>query len=210
MRTQAIFAASGLSAALWLAGCATTEMNAQWTNPEYKGRSLRGQSVLVACQARDFTLQQVCEDQMAAQLSANGIKAVRLPPNDPSAAAPGNDALIAAAQKAGATAFARVVLSVSAPVVGNSGPRIGIGVGGGSVGGGGGSYGGVGGGISFPLGGSSVTEALAADTTVVAVPAGALVWSGRATTPTGSNTTQQLSDLAKVTTEAMQGAGLLK
>jgi hypothetical protein len=197
-----------LATALILAGCATTEMNAQWTNPEYQGRSLRGQSVLIACQARDFTMQQVCEDQMAAQLSAKGIKAVRLAPNDPSAGAPGNDALIEAAKKAGATAFTRIALSVSAPVVGNTGPQIGIGVGGG--GGGGGRYGGVGGGISFPIGGSSVTEALAADTTVVAVPGGALVWSGRATTPTGSNTAQQLTDLAKVTTEAMQSAGLLK
>jgi len=193
-----------------LASCATTQMNAQWVNPEYQGRSLRGQSVLVACQARDFTMQQICEDQLAAQLTANGIKALRLPPNNPAAGAPGNDALIAAAKAAGATAFTRVVLGVSAPVVGNSGPQIGIGIGGGSVGGSGGRYGGVGGGISLPIGGASVTEALAADTTVVAVPSGALVWSGRATTPTGSNTTQQLGELAKVTTEAMQGAGLLK
>jgi hypothetical protein len=189
MRTSDSLFAGGLATLSVLGGCATTQMNAQWTNPEYQGRSLRGQSVLIACQARDFTMQQVCEDQIATQLSANGIKVVRLPPNDPSAAAPGNDALIAAAQKAGATAFARMVLSVSAPVVGNTGPQIGIGVGGG--GGSSGRYGGVGGGISLPLGGSSVTEALA-------------------TTPTGSNTTQQLGELAKVTTEAMQSAGLLK
>jgi hypothetical protein len=182
-------------------------MDAQWSNPDFKGRSLKGQSVLVACQAREFTLQRVCEDQMSAQLTQAGARVVRLPANDPSASAT-NEMLLAAAKSAGAVALARTSLNSSAPMVTNSGPQIGIGVGG-VGGGGGGRYGGVGGGISFPIGGGQVTEAFAAETTITDVSNGALVWSGRASTPTGSDTTTQLADLARVTGEALQKAGVL-
>jgi hypothetical protein len=190
-----------------LGACATTQMDAQWSNPDFKGRSLKGQTVLVACQAREFTLQRVCEDQMSAQLTQAGARVIRLPANDPSASAT-NDALLAAAKRGGAVALARTSLNSSVPVVTNSGPQIGIGVGG-VGGGGGGRYGGVGGGISFPIGGAQATEAFAAETTITDVANGVLVWSGRASTPTGSDTTTQLSDLARVTGEALLKAGIL-
>jgi len=88
------------------------------------------------------------------------------------------------------------------------GPTIGFGIGGGSFGGGGG-YGGAGAGVSMPVGGGTVTEAWAADTAIVDAASGKPVWTGRATTPTGSDTTAQLTDLARVTIDALQSNGLL-
>ncbi|MGB2817306.1 MAG: hypothetical protein WBC37_08805, partial [Burkholderiaceae bacterium] len=58
--------------ALCLAGCASTQLDAQWTNPDYSGRSLRGAPVLVACEAQEPTLQRICEDQVASQIAAMG------------------------------------------------------------------------------------------------------------------------------------------
>ena len=58
------------SVAVLLSACATTRMDAQWSNPEYKGRSVKGASILVACEAQDLTLQRICEDQLAAAVSA--------------------------------------------------------------------------------------------------------------------------------------------
>ena len=59
-----------VGATLLLAGCATTQMDAQWTNPEYSGRNVRGGAVLVACEAQALTLQRICEDQVAAAAEA--------------------------------------------------------------------------------------------------------------------------------------------
>jgi hypothetical protein len=195
--------------ALLLAACATTKMDAQWSNPEFAKASLRGQTVLVACQARDFTTQAVCEDQAASQLESRGAKAVKFAVVKPGAP-PSNDAVEAAAKQAGARAIFRSSLSTFAPAV-SSGPTIGIGVGGygGSGGWGGGGYrgGSVGGGITLPIGGGTVSEAWAAETVLVDVATGTLMWSGRATTPTGSDITAQLADLSRVTVDALASNG---
>lgn len=202
---QILVSASTAISLLVLAACASTQMNAEWNNPDFKGRSLKGQNVLVVCAAQDFTSQRLCEDQMAARLTAGGARVVRLPANDPSAGA-NNDSLRAAAKSAGATAVSRTNLAVSAAVA-NAGPQIGIGLGGG--GGSGGRYGGIGGGISLPIGGATTSEAYGAETTIIDVSSGATVWSGRATTPTGNDLPAQLADLSRVTAEALQKSGLL-
>jgi hypothetical protein len=184
-----------------LAACATTKMDAQWSNPEFKGVSLKDQTVMVACQARDFTTQAVCEDQIATQMAARGAKPLKFSLMS-QGAPPANDALEAAAKRANARAVYRSSLTTFMPAV-SPGPTIGIGVGGG------GYRGGAAGGISVPVGGGTVTEAYAADTAIVDAATGKLVWTGRATTPTGSDTTAQLADLARVTLEALTAAGLL-
>jgi len=189
-----------------LVGCAaSTQMNAEWSNPQFKGRSLKGQNVLVVCTAQDFTSQKLCEDQMAARMTAAGARVVRLPANDPSAGA-NNEALQAAAKRAGASAVSRTNLSVAAAVA-NPGPSFSIGIGG-FGGSGGGGYG-AGGGVSAPIGGATTSLAYTAETTIIDASSGATVWSGRATTPTGNDLTVQLSDLSRVTAESMQKAGLI-
>ena len=103
------------ASALLLSACATTRMDAQWTNPDYQGRNVRGASVLVACEAPDLTVQRICEDQLAAAVSARGAKATlnsQLSPAGTPAA--GNDPYVAAAKRVGARAIVRMTL--------NSGP----------------------------------------------------------------------------------------
>ncbi|HQR71401.1 MAG TPA: hypothetical protein PLE54_12405 [Burkholderiaceae bacterium] len=187
------------SVAALLAGCATTRMEAQWSNPEFGGAKLRDQTVLVACQARDFTVQAVCEDQIAGQLGTRGVKPVKFAVSN-SGVAPTNEAIEAAAKKINARAVFRTTLSTSIPTV-SAGPTIGIGVGGG------GYRGGAAGGISMPIGGSTVSEAYAADTAIIETATGKLIWTGRATSPTGGDVTAQLSELTRVMFEALASSG---
>jgi hypothetical protein len=188
--------------ALLLAACATTKMEAQWSNPEFGAARLRDQTMMVACQARDFTVQAVCEDQVAAQLSTRGVKPVKFAVSN-SGVSPTNEAIDAAAKRANARAVYRTTLSTSVPTV-SPGPTIGIGVGGG------GYRGGAAGGISLPVGGATVSEAYAADAAIVDVASGKLIWSGRATSPTGGDVTSQLSDLTRVMFDALSTSGLFR
>jgi len=192
--------ASALCACL-LAACASTKMDAQWANPDFRGVKLSGKTVMVACQARDFTVQAVCEDQIARQLAAKGAKPLQFIAGSPGVQ-PVNEAVDAAAKRAGAPLVFRTTLSTSVPTV-SPGPSIGIGIGGG------GSSGGGFGGISLPIGGGTVQEALAADAAIVDVASGKLMWSGRATGPSGSDSTAQLSELTRVIFESLQSTGVL-
>lgn len=197
------------------AGCATTQMAAKWMNKDYAGQSLRGQRVLVVCQAPDPTVQRLCEDELANGLNSRGATAVRRPsgaPADASATGPTPPAVYADAAKAtGAVAVLSMTLQPDSTVV-NPGPTIGIGVGGGSFGGGwgrGGSFGGVGTSVGFPVGSATVQQGFAASTNVVDAANGQIVWSGRAVSPPSDAFIRQLMDLNRVTFEAMQKAGVL-
>src|SRR5829696_3050391 len=207
MNRKSRLALAAASAALFLGACATTRMDAQWTNPEYQGRSVRGGSVLVACEAQELTLQRICEERLAAAVSAQGAKATL---NSQLAATPpsGNDPYLAAAKKVGARAIVRMTLSAGAPVAVDGGPSIGIGVGGSSGGyRGGGSFGGVG--IGIPIGGSRVSQAFASETALVDTSNGATMWSGRASSSTAQDVTGQITELTQTTVQALQGSGLL-
>ncbi|MGZ8272296.1 MAG: hypothetical protein ACXW2G_13825 [Burkholderiaceae bacterium] len=190
-------------AALWLAGCASTQIDAQWTNPDYSGRHLRGAPVLVVCEAQEPTLQRICEDQVASQISAMGGTPTRASQlagsNAPPAA--GTDPYVAAARRIGARAIVRTTLTTGAFVAGPSGPTIGIG-----VGGGGGSVGGFGG-ISFPIGGTRVSSAYASETAMIDPANGAIMWSARASSSASQDTTAQIAELAKTAAEAIKQAG---
>lgn len=72
---SAIRTAATVAAALLLSACATsTQINAQWVNPE-AGKRLPVKSVLVIGITRDTTARRVYEDTMVAQLAARGVKA---------------------------------------------------------------------------------------------------------------------------------------
>ena len=202
-------AIAGTSALLLLGACASTRMDAQWSNPEYLGKTARGGPVLVACEAQDLTLQRICEDQLAAAVSARGVKST-LNSQLAAAAGPatGTDPYVAAAKRVGARAIVRMTLGASQAVAVDSGPRIGIGVGGGSWGGGGSSVGG-GVGIGFPVGGSRVAQAFGAETALIDPSNGATMWSGRASSSTSQDLTAQITELAQVTASALAGAGML-
>lgn len=71
-------AALALLAAVWLAGCATpaTTLDAQWANPQFAGKN-PVKSVMVMSVTRDATNRRIFEDQMVAELSARGVRAVQ-------------------------------------------------------------------------------------------------------------------------------------
>ena len=57
---------------LGLSGCASSSVNAQWSDPQFAGQPPRGTRVLVACEAPDPTLRRVCADRLAAKLAGLG------------------------------------------------------------------------------------------------------------------------------------------
>jgi hypothetical protein len=195
--------------AVMLAGCATTQMDAQWSNPEYSGRSLRGETVLIACEAPEVTLQRICEDQVAAQVSARGAKPTKNSTLNAAGSPPtgATDPYAVAAKRIGARAIVRTTLAAGPPIVSDSGPVIGFGMGGGSFGGG--SYRSGGAGVTLPVGGARTTQALSAETVLINPANGVTMWSGRASGPTSQDAGGQVTELARVIVEAVQKSGML-
>jgi hypothetical protein len=88
---------------LGVSACATTQIEATWSNPEFANRP-RGGRVLVVGVTRDDTARRLYEDAMAAQLRSRGVDAIR---SYDSVASPladgGGTALIDAAKRNNAT-----------------------------------------------------------------------------------------------------------
>jgi hypothetical protein len=189
-----------------LAGCATTQVNVQWTEPEFKGRSLRGEKVLVVCDAPDIATQRVCQEQLAAQLrSAGAVPVISANAGLTAGPPPTNDATLVAARGAGAKAIFGATVGVDVTVV-SPGPSIGIGIGG-FGGSGGGTVVGSSVGIGFPIGGGQATSGYAASMVLTDAATVKLMWSSKVTTPASSNVTAQMGELARVGVEAARGAG---
>lgn len=195
-------------ATLLLAGCAASQLGAQWNDPQFVGQPPRGATVLVACQAGDPTLRRICADRMAAKLSALGaIPLLAADPGDVGdAAAPTEAALLQAARDAGAVALLRTQLAPEVVAVA-PGPTFGIGIGG--FGGGYRSGGGVGFGVSAPLGGAGPAETgYGASASLTDVASGRLMWSARASAAPSADVGQQLGALATQLLDAARQAGL--
>jgi hypothetical protein len=193
--------------ALLLAACASSQINAQWSDPQFAGQPARGAKVLVACQASDPTLRRICADRSAAKLAALGAVPVLAPDSsDPAqAAAADEQALLQAARRAGAVALWRTQLSPEVVAVA-PGPSIGIGIGG--FGGGYRSGGGVGFGVSAPLAAGPAETGYAASASLTDVASGKLMWSARASAPPSSDLAQQLSTLTGLLLDAARQAGM--
>lgn len=201
---RACVAVAAVAGLLWLAACATSQVNAQWSDPQFAGQPPRGAKVLVVCQAADLTLRRVCAERMAAELSARGaLPVMAADPGDGPPAA--DETLLRAARQAGTAALLRTTVSAEA-VAAAPGPSIGFGIGG--FGGGYRSGGGVGIGMSAPLGGGSVDTGFGANAALTDVASGRLMWSGRASAAPSSDVGQQLATLAKLLMEAARQAGL--
>ncbi|MGH8682833.1 MAG: hypothetical protein ACREVS_15520 [Burkholderiales bacterium] len=194
--TAALFTAS----ALVIAGCASTRLEAQWSDPQFKGRSLRGTKVLVVCNANEPVVSRICQDKLAAQVAASGatpvtsLEGVAAGPTDPT---------LAAARGAGATAVFGSTIGPEAVIVG-AGPAFGFGIGGGSGNVGGGV------GISFPFGGGGgqVDTGYAANVVVTDVATGRLMWTSKVTTSSWQPLETQVGELVRTAVEGAQQAGL--
>lgn len=198
-----------------LAGCATTQMTAEWRNPTFDAASLKGGRVLVVCRAPDEAVRRGCEDQWSNRLGARGIVALQsysipgFPWASPDASEEMKVALVAL-QASGVATLASMSLVAGGVAVVNPGAQVGVGVSAGSGGGhrgGGFSVGGIG--ISFPIGGATAAQSLASSSSLTAVAQGTLVWSGSASTPASGDVLAQVGALTQATIEAIQRAGLI-
>lgn len=61
---------------LMLSSCATTSVDSQWSNPDFAGRKLTGK-VLIIGVSRDDTVRRIYENEMATQLAAHAVTAIR-------------------------------------------------------------------------------------------------------------------------------------
>ena len=209
---ERIFGVRGLAAGLligagvgMMAGCATTEVNVQWSDPEFAGRSLRGEKVLVVCDAPDIAIRNICQDQVAAEVRASGATPVisadaGLTVGPP----PANDKSLAAARAAGAKAILGSTIGADVTVV-NPGSSVGFGLGG--FGGSGRTVTGGSVGIGFPMGGGQATTGYTANMVLTDVATVRVMWTSKVTAPGSQDVGAQIGDLAKVGVEAARKAG---
>ena len=223
-RRAAVRLVGSVLALLLVAGCASTQVDAQWVDPQYAKQSLQGTTVLVTCDAQDTTVRLLCESRFAARLAALGAKPLSDPGlaaatpagatpagATPSSAALGAETNAAALRAAAKAIGARSVLQVSlradysAP---SATPSFSFGIGGFGASGGG-SRSGVGGGVgvAMPVGATS-GAGMAGSSTLVDGASGRVIWSARATAPASSDMSAQVDELAAVSVNALQQAGI--
>ena len=186
-----------------LAGCATgPQLDAQWTDPSAGQSLLRGARVLVACDAYELVIRQICQDQLASEVVARGATPVFVPPNFAVATDRSIDSqLLGAAREAGAQAI--MVMTVAIAVQDVS-PGLSIGFGG--FGFGRNSAAGVG--VSAPVGGGRVTSGYSANGRVTDVASGRLVWTAKATSAPSGDVNAQMAELSRAVLGAAEKSGL--
>ena len=205
---KARIAACALAPALLLlAGCASTKLAAEWTDPQFQGRSLRGTKVFVVCETPEPAIKLNCEQQMALEVTAVGATPVKPEPTDaaPASQPQAAEQYLSAARSAGAETVLNSAIAPDATVV-NPGPSVGFGIGGFRMGGGGGGVG-TSVGMSAPVGSGQVMTGYAANSTLTDVASGRLMWTAKATTPPSKDVNEQMAKLAKAVADGAQKAG---
>ena len=201
-RTTRSFAVAAIAAATF-AGCATTQVDAQWRSVELPAGYLRGATVLVSCETGEEVIKRICEDRVMADLAARGVRPVLAAPGTVAAIQPGVPDMqyLPAARDSGAKAVLSVTVGLSSQSV-SQGVSIGIG----GFGFGRNMGGGIG--VSAPIGGGQVSQGYAANGRVTDVASGRLMWTARASSPASSDVNQQFTDLSKSVLDAAGSAGL--
>jgi hypothetical protein len=208
-----VLAATALSAfaAVLIGGCASTRIQAQWTDPEFADHPLRGAKVFIVCNAKETAIKRNCEDQLVTQVAASGATPVTGPGSDnpPGGTAPVTPEMLAAARSAGAKAILSSTIAPEATIV-NPGPTVGLGVGGFGGSGGWHSGGSVGGsvGVAVPVGAGQVSTSYAANLVLTDVASGRMMWTSKVTAPASQDVGAQIGELAKTGVAAAQKAGL--
>ncbi len=194
-----------VAATALLGACASTpQPDAQWTDPQLGAQSgfLHGATVLIACDAYDPVLRQICQDQVASEVVARGGTPAFAAPDTPLAADRAVDGqLLPAARSAGAKAL--LVVTV-APAATDVSPAFSIGIGGFGFG----RHSAVGVGVEAPIGGGRVTTGYAANGRVTDVATGRLVWAARAATAPSPDLNAQIGELSRTMFGAADRSGL--
>lgn len=188
-----------------LVGCSTgPRLEAQWSDPAFNAQSrlLQGQRVLIACDAYDAAVRQICQDQLARGVLARGATPVTVPPGTPLVQDRELDAqLVPTAQSMGARAVLTVTMN---PATASAGSGLSVGIGGFSFGRGGGA----GVGLSAPIGGSEVNTGYAASGRLTDARDGRLVWAATQVANPSSNLETQFAGLTQALLDSAQGAGM--
>jgi hypothetical protein len=187
-----------------VAGCAsqTPRLDSQWLAPQLPA-AMRGARVLVACDVHDATMRRVCQDQVAAQVAAQGATPVVGPDI---AGAPGQPVADAQYLSAARAAGASVVLATSIGLADTRvSPGVMLGIGGFGIGSGR-VRGGLG--MSVPIGGGEVSHGYSANGRVTDTASGRLLWMGTASTPPSGDFNSQMAGLARTVVDAARRAGL--
>jgi hypothetical protein len=196
---------------LSLSGCATTQLGAQYVDPQFPQQTLRGATILVVCEAPEPAIKLICENQISSQLAQLGARPLTdstlvnpAPGHEPSATH-----YLPAAQAAGARAVFSTTLT---PDYWQASPMSSFSIGIGGWGGSGGYYGGsgVGGGVgvSMPVGAGQSTPGLAAISSIIDVPSGRVMWTAKATTPPVADASAQVAEVTKALLDAARQTGL--
>lgn len=198
-------------AGLLLTGCASTQMGAQFVDPQTPPHYLRGAAVLVVCEGPEPALRLICESQAVGQLTQLGAK----PLTDPKLVSlmagrePTTEYYLPAARAAGALAVFSTALKAD---YSRPSPMSSVSIGIGGWGGSGGYYGGsgVGGGVgvTMPVGGAQGATGLAATGTLVDAVSGRVIWTAGATTSRTGDASSRIAELTRALTKAMREAGL--
>jgi hypothetical protein len=202
-RPRAIGASVTAALAALLVGCSSTpQLDAQWSDSTLGPSFLRGARVLVACDAFEVVIRQICQDRLASEVVARGATPVFLPQGFPIATDRSIDVqLLPAAREADAKAMMVMTVAVA---VNDVSPGFTIGIGGFGFG----PSGGAGVGVQAPVGGGRVTSGYSANGRVTDVPSGRLVWTAKATAPPSSDVNAQMDELSKAVLGAADKAGL--
>jgi len=192
-------------AALALVACSSTpQRETQWIDPAIGQQSgfLRGEKVLVACDAYDTALRQICQAQLYREVEANGANPVTVPAgtvllNDREL----DGQLVATAASLAAKAVFTMTLT---PATRSAESGVSLGLGGFSLGGGGAA----GVGLSVPLGSGGGATGFAANGRVTDVNSKRLVWTATSVAPPSADLDAQFAALSRSMLDTARGAGL--
>lgn len=201
---------AGAIGLLFLGGCASTQLGAQYVDPQFPRQALRGAPILVVCEAPEPAMKLICERQISTQLAQLGAR----PLTDPRLVnpTPGHEPpaghYLPAAQAAGARAIFSTTLT---PDYWQANPMSSFSIGIGGWGGSGGYYGGsgVGGGVgvTMPVGAAQGGAGLAALGAVIDVASGRVMWTAKATTSAAPDPSTQVSEVTKALADAARQTG---
>lgn len=201
-RSRRAFATASLAAVALFSGCASPQLDARWRDPGLSGGFLRGARVLVACDAAEVVIRQICQDRLANEVTARGATPVFVPPGTAIATDRSVDAqLLPAARSAGAQALMVMTIAVA---VNDVSQGFSVGIGGFGIG----RNSGVGLGVDAPIGGGRVTSGYSANGRVTDVASNRLVWTAKATSPASSDVEAQMTELSRLVVDAAQKDGL--
>lgn len=201
-RLRPVLAAISVSV---LAACSSTPREeARWVDLSVASRPgvLRGQKVLVACNAYDAAVRQLCQDALYREVLAKGGNPVVLPPGASFMTDRDLDGQLVAS--AGALDANAVFVMTLTPIATNAGSGLSLGIGGFSFGRGGGA----GIGLSAPLGGSQPGLELAANGRVTEVSTSRLIWTASFLSSGSQSLEEQATSLSRSMLDAAKSSGI--